>query len=147
MVRSILLVQLAATLLMTGLIWFVQLVHYPLFARVGAQQFATYEAEHQRRTTWVVAPLMLAELATALLTVAPRLRPPAASATGSWAGLALVIAIWLSTALIQVPLHTQLASGYSAAAAARLVSGNWLRTLAWTARSALVLLWVARSLR
>ncbi len=28
--------NLAPTLMMTGLIWFVQIVHYPLFDRVGA---------------------------------------------------------------------------------------------------------------
>ena len=31
----LLLLHAAATLFMTGLIWFVQVVHYPLFARVG----------------------------------------------------------------------------------------------------------------
>ena len=47
----------ASTLSMVGLIWFVQVVHYPLFARVE-QGFIAYEQIHQQRTTWVVAPLM-----------------------------------------------------------------------------------------
>ena len=57
----------AATGVMTGLIWFVQVVHYPLLARVGAASFVEYERAHVRRTTWVVAPAMLVEAATAIV--------------------------------------------------------------------------------
>ena len=35
----IVLLQLASTLAMVGLIWFVQVVHYPLFEKVGAGGF------------------------------------------------------------------------------------------------------------
>ena len=60
-----LLAHVAATAAMTGLIWFVQLVHYPLFARVGVADFTAYEREHVRRTGLLVAPLMLLEALTA----------------------------------------------------------------------------------
>ena len=46
---------------MTGLIWFVQVVHYPLFERVAVQIFASYQQAHQRLTTWVVAPALLVQ--------------------------------------------------------------------------------------
>ena len=36
----ILLTQVFATLFMVGLIWFVQIVHYPLYAKVGREQFS-----------------------------------------------------------------------------------------------------------
>lgn len=36
--------QIAATLAMTGLIWFVQVVHNPLFARVGGEGWVAYAA-------------------------------------------------------------------------------------------------------
>jgi sterol desaturase/sphingolipid hydroxylase (fatty acid hydroxylase superfamily) len=59
--------NLAATWFMVGLIWFVQVVHYPLFAAVPAgEPFAAYHRQHVRRTTWVVAPVMLVELVTAV---------------------------------------------------------------------------------
>src|SRR5918998_3799546 len=35
-VKYVLLVHLAATLVMVGVIWFVQIVHYPPFSRVGS---------------------------------------------------------------------------------------------------------------
>ena len=55
---ALLLACLASTLFMTGLIWFVQVVHYPLFDRVGAARFVPYHAAHSRRTSWVVAAPM-----------------------------------------------------------------------------------------
>ncbi len=141
----LLLVQLLSTLAMFGLIWFVQVVHYPLFLQVGAQEFPAYEAAHANRTTWVVAPLMLLELGSSLALLVLRWRPGSVSATGAWAGAALVGLIWLSTALVQVPLHNRLHAGYSASVIRRLVATNWVRTAAWTARAVLVLGWIFRA--
>ncbi len=138
------LVQLASTLAMTGLIWFVQVVHYPLFAMVEPEHFPAYEAAHANRTTWVVAPLMLLELASALAFLHPSLRPAWISPESAWLGAALAGLIWASTGLIQVPLHNQLHAGYSTAVIGRLVATNWARTAAWTWRAGLVLLWAYR---
>ena len=145
--RTLFLVQLACTLAMTGIIWFVQIVHYPLFARIPPGSFAEYEAEHATKTGWVVGPLMCAELVTAILMLAATFRPASIPVAEAVAGAALVLVIWLSTGLIQVPLHDRLSAGYDAETIARLVATNWIRTLAWTARSALTLSWVARLLR
>ena len=65
----LLLLHAAATLYMTGLIWFVQLVHYPLMARVGPQHYSTYQHLHERKTTWAVAPAMFIELGCAIALV------------------------------------------------------------------------------
>jgi len=54
---AILAAQALTSSAMCGLIWFVQLVHYPLFARVGTDDAANHAAENQRRTSWVVVPL------------------------------------------------------------------------------------------
>lgn len=130
---AMLAVHLACTWFMTGLIWFVQLVHYPLFAHVGADGFERYEKEHVRRTTWVVAPVMLVELATAAwLLVDP---PGALPAWLAWMNAAMLAGIWLSTILIQVLAHRVLERGFSAHAQRRLVQGNWLRTMLWTLRA------------
>lgn len=63
--KWVILFNAASTLMMTGVIWFVQVVHYPLFAEVGRAEFAQYEASHSGLTTLIVAPLMLVELITA----------------------------------------------------------------------------------
>jgi hypothetical protein len=135
-----LLINAAATLYMTGLIWFVQLVHYPLMSQVGADGYRQYQLAHQNLTSLAVGPAMLAELLSALALVAINTKDP-----WRWAGLAAVAALWASTALVQMPLHATLAGGFDPEAHARLVSTNWLRTALWTARSALVLWLIARA--
>lgn len=140
--RLLLVLQLLTTLAMFGLIWFVQVVHYPLFLQVGAAQFPAYEAAHANRTTYVVAPLMLAELASSGLLLFSSLRPAGISAATAWLGAVLVGIIWFSTAFLQVPLHNRLQTAYSAELIHQLVLTNWVRTVAWTARAILVLRWV-----
>lgn len=139
----LLLTHASATLFMTGLIWFVQVVHYPLFALVGPDRFSTYERVHAARTTWVVAPCMLVELGTAVLLAAR-----GAGRVPDWmplAGLALLAVIWASTVLLQVPRHDVLAQGFEAGAHQALVTSNWIRTIGWTARSGLVIWMLSRA--
>lgn len=146
--RLLLTAQMFATLAMFGVIWFVQVVHYPLFQQqVGAAGFRAYAAVHANRTTMVVAPLMLVELATSMALLLPSLRPAVVSQPEAWVGAALVFMIWLSTALVQVPLHDRLRTAYTVEVARQLVATNWIRTAAWTARAGLVLVWLARAVR
>ncbi len=124
-------VQVVATLALTGLVWFVQVVHYPLLARVGPSSFAAYEQEHVRRTTWLAVPLMVTEgIVVAMLLL---LDTSAATVLGA----VLLAGIWASTFLVQVPCHRVLEKEWSAPAHARLVRSNWVRTALWTARSAI----------
>jgi uncharacterized membrane protein len=131
---AVLATQVAATLYMCGVIWFVQIVHYPLFAAVGPEMFAAYETRHRTLTTWVVAPAMLAEAFTA----AWLLRSDASSVL-AWTGMGLVFVIWVATAVWSVTAHGELLRGFSAAAHRRLVVTNWVRTIAWSLRAAIVL--------
>jgi hypothetical protein len=131
---TLLAVHCASTWALVGLIWTVQLVHYPLFATVGYDRFRAYHACHTRTITWIVGPLMLAELATAILLVVGGAREP-------WLLVSLppLLFNWLSTGLVQVPLHNRLATGFNPDAHRRLVATNWWRTLAWTFRGACLL--------
>lgn len=130
-------VHAAATFYLVGLIWVVQRVHYPLFSQVGATEFPAYEQLHVRRITPVVGPPMLVEAATAVALVA---LAPADAPTGAlWLGLLLLAAIWVSTALLQVPCHNALSGQFEVNAHERLVRTNWLRTVFWSARGVLVL--------
>ncbi len=129
-----LLIHAGSTLAMFGLIWFVQIVHYPLFSKVGKADFAAYEAAHASLTTLVVAPLMGLELLTGILLLV--------YLPERWltvAGLIMILLIWASTAFVQVPQHHILARDYDAKAHRILVASNWVRTLLWSARAVLVL--------
>jgi len=132
-----LLIQAAVTLPLVGLIWTVQIVHYPLFDGVGTDGFTEYERRHSVRITWIVAPLMLVELAISGW-LAVRV-PAGVPAWQCYLGAALTAGIWLSTYFLQVPRHRQLAAGFVPSAHAALVGTNWLRTALWTGRGALAL--------
>jgi hypothetical protein len=135
-------VNLGCSLYLTGLICFVQLVHYPLFAQVGREQFRAYAAAHSRRTVWVTAPLMILEL----LSSAYLLALPEAGSSLVLLRIAggLTALLWLSTFLVQVPLHNVLAQGFDEQAWRRLVWSNWFRTFAWCLRSALLIYLITR---
>ena len=127
-------IHLFLALYLTGLIWFVQVVHYPLMGKVGVDFFAAYENAHTRLTSWVTAPPMLLELGTgaALLYLHP--------ASGLFLGNLVAIAlIWASTFFIQVPLHGRLSEAFSEAAHRKLVQSNWIRTVLWTGKGGLLL--------
>lgn len=132
---------------MTGLIWFVQIVHYPLFTGVGGDRFTSYAQQHARRTSWVVAAPMLLELTTAILLLVRSLRPAFLPQSSALAALLLLVMIWISTGLVQVPLHNRLALGFDARSARLLVATNWFRTVLWTARTGLLLYVTLQALR
>lgn len=135
---AVLLASLVLAALLTGLIWTIQVVHYPALADVGAADLHAFHANHSARITVLVGPLMLAEagLAVALLGAAPGVI--------GLAQLALVGLIWASTFFVQVPLHGRIAAG-EAAAITTLVATNWVRTVAWSARTALLAAWMWRA--
>jgi hypothetical protein len=137
MVDTLLLTHAANTWFLVGLIWVIQLVHYPSFALVGSQEFGVFHREHLRRISWIVMPLMCLELAGALAW--PLLWAAADQRHLAWLNLLLLLAIWLVTALLAVPLHRQLEQGADAQAAARLVRANWPRTALWTMRGLVLL--------
>ena len=83
----VLLVNVAAVLFMTGFIWTMQVVHYPLFDRAGEEAFPAYETAHNRLFSLVAGPGVLPVLATAVLLVLAR--PPQVPLWAAILGLAL----------------------------------------------------------
>jgi hypothetical protein len=130
----LLLAHAASTWMLAGLIWTIQIVQYPLFESVGADRFAEYHRPHMLRISLIVVPLMLAEAVTGgwllLLHRSQRML---------WIGTALIVFLWVSTALIHAPLHVRLEAGLDPSAIRRLTRANWLRTTAWTIRAFLVM--------
>ncbi len=121
------------------LIWVVQLVHYPSFQFIDKVQFADFHAHHTRSISFIVLPLMLLELGFAAILVLQH-----AFQWNYLVPLILVLCIWASTFLIQVPDHNRLADGKDVAIATRLVQTNWIRTILWTLKA--VWLWLFTTL-
>lgn len=123
----------AFTLYMTGLIWFVQVVHYPLFGQVGAADFLNYERRHTRLTFWVTAPPMILELVSAAILVYLAL-----DSGFYWTNFVGALLLWGVTFFVQVPLHNALSQRHDQILIQRLVRSNWVRTGLWSLRAALL---------
>jgi hypothetical protein len=124
---------------MSGLVVFVHVVHYPLLNRIDPETWISAHREHIQRTTWLVAPAMLIEMAAAVawLVIDP----------GWISGIAfaLIAVAWISTFAIQVPIHGRLERGFDARLHRKLCRSNLIRTIAWMMRSILILAMLIRS--
>lgn len=125
--------HLFATFAMTGIIWFVQIVHYPMLARLPHENFAALEREHCDRTGFVVAPPMLVEAFTLVWLLFRGFHSPLFLFTAALLGV-----VWISTFTLQVPAHRALLQGWNEPAHRRLVFTNWIRTTAWTLRAVIL---------
>ena len=140
---AVLLANAAATLFMVGVTWFVQVVHYPLFAAVGSSEFRRYHLEHSRRTTSVVVVPMVVELASSFALVA---NPPAGETGLALAGAAMAALAWALTFGGAVPAHRRLGAATTMAPLPRLIRVSLIRSLAWTAHGVVVIALLAAAL-
>ncbi len=146
MIEFVLLVNFVATAVMTGVIWFVQWVHYPLLATVPVNGAVKVAEQHQRRTGQVLAIPMALEGVTTLWLLASR--PEEVSLILPWLGAVMLAVALGSTVFVSVPLHAKMATNPTADVGRRLVVTNWPRTIAWSARAvvcAVMLLQVVRA--
>jgi len=132
--------NLAGTAIMVGFIWTIQLLSYPMMAAVPADGFDAYEAAHTRRVTVLLATIAPLEVVAAAGVVLFADDVPVWLSVGAGA---LLVAIWLSTALFFAPLHMRLGDGFDPVLHRRLVTTNWQRTIAWTARGAAAVAMIA----
>jgi Domain of unknown function (DUF1772) len=137
-------ITLTITALMTGLIWFVQVVHYPIFGKVPPEQFTAFHQAHLATTGKVVMLPMILELLCSGLMLTLKFDNRLQNGL-NYAAAALTIFIWIVTGFVSVPIHNQLATnGFSASLIEKLVATNWLRTWAWTARTGILLYFLVK---
>ena len=129
-----LVIHLIATSIMVGVIWVIQLVHYPSFHFIESKQYTTFQRFHMSRISYVVVPAMLTELFTLIfLIIFMDKIDPLVTVSGL-----LLIIIWLMTAVFFSGVHQKLTSGYDKTVVNSLVKLNWGRTLLWTLRLLLI---------
>ena len=122
------------------LIWMVQLIIYPGLYRIPSRDFANYHRWYVKRISAIVLPLMTLEV----IFIIGWLILENYSIYSSITGLSVTI-IWLSTFLLQVPIHKRLQSGKDNECISRLVSTNWIRTIAWSIKAITVTIAVVKS--
>ena len=129
----ILLANFVAATVMTGVIWFVQWVHYPLLASVPVDRAVETAIKHQRSTGQVLAIPMAVEGFTTLGLLISR--PEGVQIIWPWIGAVLLAVALGSTVVLSVPLHAKMVANPTAEVGRRLVVTNWPRTIAWSARA------------
>jgi hypothetical protein len=114
------------------LIWLVQVIIYPGFHRIPPDIFIDYHRWYVSRISFIVLPLMISEMGMTgwwLLV---------AGTPGAIISTILVVIIWSSTFLLQVPIHNRLKSGKEEVLIRHLVTTNWIRTIAWSLKSVVI---------
>ena len=120
--------------LLTGVIWTIQIVHYPSFHYINKLSFTNFHNFHERRISIIVMPLMLIELITSI----------ALYIHNMWSiifalNLLIVGLIWCSTFFVQVPIHSILSEKKDKNLIEKLVNTNWIRTFLWSIRMLLII--------
>jgi len=120
--------------LLTGVIWTIQIVHYPSFHYIDKLSFTNFHNFHERRISIVVIPLMLIELITSVALYIYNL-----SSIFFSLNLLIVVLIWCSTFFVQVPIHSVLSQKKDKNLIEKLVNTNWTRTFLWSMRMLLII--------
>lgn len=133
-----LLLNLAATLFLTGLAWSLALVQLPILLRGDYPELAQQLAVHRRLNSRLMVIPMAVE---AIMAVWLIVEPPAGIGRGlPGLAAALVCVIGFATVWYSL-LHRKLRGGYNKPAMDAMRTWNLVRTVCWTGRSAL-LLWI-----
>jgi uncharacterized membrane protein len=123
------LIHLVCCAWMTGLIWVIQLLHYPAFAKIKKSEFIAFHATHTGLITFLVGPVMSVELLTGITLIKTSDFHPIFIGN-----FVLLVGIWICTAVLSVPAHDRLSSGQDLRRIDWLVRTNWPRTLFWSLR-------------
>ena len=126
----ILYVHLIFTSIMVGVIWVIQLVHYPSFHFIKPDIYTVFQKFHMEKISMIVMPMMIAELITVLLL----LYSEDSKNILIIISFILLIIIWGITAVFFSGMHNKLIAGYQETIVNDLIVMNWIRTLLWTIR-------------
>ena len=124
------LIHLVMTSIMVGVIWVIQLVHYPSFHFIKLNMYTVFQKFHMEKISIIVIPVMVAELVTAFLL----LYYEESRNTLLIISVIILIFIWGITVVFFSGVHNKLMVGYNEIIVNHLVVMNWVRTLLWTMR-------------
>ena len=132
----VLLGHLICTSIMTGVIWVIQIVHYPSFHFIEKELYTAFQKFHMNKISIIVMPIMLAELITGIMLFLDK----SSKSPFLTISIIILVLIWLITGVFFTKAHNELIAGYQELVVNQLVAMNWIRTLLWTLRL-LLLTW------
>ena len=114
--------------ILVGIILITQFVNYPLFKKID-QNFEIIHKEYTKKMGYLVAPIMVLE---AITVSSMYIYYPKSNVLILI--ICLTIIIWLSTFLIQVPIHKTISFKKDSKKIKRLISTNYIRTISWCSK-------------
>lgn len=127
--ENIYIARLVVSASLCVLIWMVQLLIYPSFKYFEALGLAAWHRIYTRNMTYIVAPLMILQ---GLLAFYSLLFLQQELLLNSLVAL-LVVACWITTFMIFIPLHVQIDRAPQVVATSiQLTSRNWIRVVLWS---------------
>ena len=126
----VLLGHLIFTSIMTGVIWVIQIVHYPSFHFIEKELYTAFQKFHMNKISIIVIPIMLAELITGMMLFLDK----SSKSPFLIISFVILVLIWLITGVFFSKAHNELMTGYQELVVNQLVAMNWIRTLLWTLR-------------
>lgn len=136
MTHDILLVHAATTLLLTAVMWTVQVWLVPRLAGATEATWPHHAVRHRRVFRWLFWPLVLVEAASGFGIAI--LQPAGIPAWLHVLNLALILAAWCTTIVIRVRMGHGPAARYNPDAFHHYARLNWIRVAVWTGRSVIV---------
>ena len=124
---------LYTNLALFGLIWTVQIVHYPSFRYIDKKRYFEFQEFHMKRISYVVMPLMLIELLSGSILLMHNLDD-----LYFILSFVCLVIIWAWTFFVNVPIHSKLMKSYEAKQLDKLILSNWPRTILWTVKLFLI---------
>ena len=131
----VLLGHLIFTSIMTGVIWVIQIVHYPSFHFIEKELYTAFQKFHMNKISIIVIPIMLAELITGMMLFLDK----SSKSPFLIISFVILVLIWLITGVFFSKAHNELMTGYQELVVNQLVVMNWIRTLLWTLRLLLLI--------
>ena len=124
-----------STSIMVGVIWVMQIVHYPIFRFVKKEEYNDFQNFHMKRISYIVVPSMIVELLSGIIVLYLNIN----ISFQFQASMALLIIIWMLTGFVFSNIHNNLLNGFNIKTGYSLILWNWVRTTLWSIRLFLIL--------
>ena len=134
--ESILFFHFFLTFFMTGIIWLIQLIHYPSFSFIDKNMYSTFQAFHMNRISFLVGPIMFLELFSGFYLLFFY-----SESNFFVINFILNILILTMTIIVFGTIHRKLIEGFKFSLFAKLISMNWIRTILWSMKSIFIFLY------
>jgi hypothetical protein len=126
---------LYSNLALIGLIWTVQIVHYPSFLFIDKKRSLEFQDFHMKSITYIVMPLMLIELFCGAILLYKNY-----TNIIFLIGFISLLVIWAWTFFVNVPIHSKLIINFEEDEVKKLIKSNWPRTILWSVKLIFVLI-------